>query len=388
HAHHHAGGQPTVCSYTRQPTAELHTVGCPPLLERILANLQTGGARLARPGEFTLRAVLGGRIDLAKAEAVLGAIDARDEREFEVALRQMAGGLSTKIHALRDELLDLSADLEAGLDFVDEDIQFVSFAELTERLTRVNASLQSLLDQMGQRRLTTHRPRVVICGAPNVGKSTLFNAMGDDRQALTANEPGTTRDYLLKTTEVGGQPVELVDTAGLAVSAVSEIDALAQQQTRDLIQQAQLILLCIDRSRPLQTYDQQLLTETASQTRLLVLTKADLPVGCEIADRPGAIALSVLEPTGLTSLRLQIARVLGEGRPRDVVSSTAVRAAESLQLTHDCLRRAAALAAAEESEELIAAELRVALDALGLVVGVVVTDDLLDRIFSRFCIGK
>lgn len=380
-------------SYTRQPTAEIHTIGSPPLLQLVLRRVCAAGARLAQPGEFTLRAFLGGRIDLAKAEAVLGAIDARDEREFQVALQQMAGGLSGPINRLRDELINLCADLEAGLDFVEEDIQFVSSAELGARLGSLQAQLEGLTTRIAARRLESAAPRVVICGAPNAGKSTLFNALTQHAQAITSPEPGTTRDFLTASIQIEGQTVELIDTAGVAEESVSSIDTLAQQRARQLIHDAQGVVVCLDRSRPLPALDSELLQCTPTRGCVLVATKCDQPAhGSMHALRSGQ-GVELIETSGLTGqgidrLLARLGEQLASATPIDLVGSTATRSAESLRRTGESLDRARVLATSGESEELVAAELRTALEYLGLIVGAIYTDDLLDRVFSRFCIGK
>ncbi|MEX0700720.1 MAG: GTPase, partial [Planctomycetales bacterium] len=205
---------PTRRSYTGEPLAELHLPGSPPLLEAVLSALHDRGARPARPGEFTLRAFLAGRIDLVQAEAVLGVIDAHDHRELETALGQLAGGLSGKIADVRRDLIDLLADLEAGLDFVDEDIEFVARHELAERVDRARGTVERLLDQASERMRTAGTRCVVLAGLPNAGKSTLFNALAGREAALVSPIRGTTRDWLSAELDWQGLAIELIDTAG------------------------------------------------------------------------------------------------------------------------------------------------------------------------------
>ena len=222
---------PTGRSYTRQPMAEWHTVASVPLLEAVLRSACAAGARLAHPGEFTLRAFLAGRLDLTQAEAVLGVIDAANERELHVALRQLAGGISRHLSRLRDELLDLLADVEAGLDFVEEDIQFISADELSSRVGQLQQRIAALADQVASRSLPGGTRRVVLYGPPNVGKSTLLNQMLGRHIATVHDEEGTTRDYVSAPWTVGDFSVELIDTAGLGDRVAHDpVDRAAQQR--------------------------------------------------------------------------------------------------------------------------------------------------------------
>ena len=378
-------------SYTRAPTVELHLVGSPPIVEAAAAALCASGARPARPGEFTMRAFLAGRIDLVEAEGVLGVVEADDRRKLDEALRQMAGGLSRRLDRLRDGLIDLAAHLEAGLDFVDEDIEFIGRAELLAGIAAAEASVVELNDRMDGRSESADYVRVVLIGPPNAGKSSLFNALVGDDRALVSPAAGTTRDYLTARVRFGGVPCELIDTAGVeATSGGSPCDgiaAAAERATADRAVAAHVQLLCTEGSaadpgRP--DFD-----VAGTAMRIFVRTKADLAANHRAAPRPNEPAVSALTGQGVPALRERVARAAAEiiAGSGDVVASTAVRCRDSLR------RAAAALAEARQSaserrDELVAASLRAALDELGQVVGAVYTDDILDRVFSRFCIGK
>ncbi len=426
-------------SYTRQPTAEIHTIGSPPIVEAVLTAVCAAGARPARPGEFTLRAFLAGRLDLTQAEAVLGVIDAAGNRELQTALAQLAGGLATPLHQLRSDLLDLLAHLEAGLDFVEEDIEFISAADLDAQLAKSVEGVSQLLARMSSRAEVAHAPRVVLVGLPNVGKSSLFNALvaGRGRESFsTENRPhaagllekesrplhaspaivspiaGTTRDYLTATVDLGGLACQVTDTAGVAqlLGTDLSIDSAAQATTAQQHEQADVQLLCLDAGRPLDPWEVTELARESNAPRLIVWTKVDLAnehatprgqdsfSGCIAAsgrsslekDSRPQIATSSTTGKGLDVLRTKLRELLiaSHHADSDVVAGTAVRCRESLRLAEECLQRARELAVAGRGEELVAAEIRVALDALGQVVGAVYTDDILDRIFSRFCIGK
>ena len=381
-------------SYTRQPSAELHAIGSQPLAEALVAACCQAGARLATPGEFTLRAFLAGRIDLVQAEAVLGVIDATTDARLTTALSQLAGGLSASLGQLREGLLQLLAELEAGLDFVDEeDIRFLEPEELQARLTSARSELQALVDQMVDRGERQSLPRVVLTGAPNAGKSSLFNALQSrwgaaaaaSAPALVSEELGTTRDSLAVEIEYEGCRFLLVDTAGRdgqQHQGLAEIaDDLAHRETLS----ADLRLLCrpaTDRSEAIAS----LQFEKASS--LVVRTKQDLqPTG---PTAPGELLTSSQTGDGLEVLLAAIREFLSEANlagESQTLGATAARCRQSLSGARDSLVRAEEIATTDQ-HDLVALELRAALDALGEVVGEVVTDDILDRIFGQFCIGK
>jgi tRNA modification GTPase len=384
---------PTARSYTRQPLAELYLAGSPPLLDLAVRVLCQQGARLARPGEFTLRAFLAGRLDLTQAEAVLGVIEARDQSELQTALAQLAGGLSGQLAELRNQLLDLLAHLEAGLDFVDEDIEFITREELQSQVAAAATKVQRIADQLQTRNETSATaPRVVFMGEPNAGKSSLLNALAGAPAALVSPIAGTTRDYLVKLVTIGSRQVQLIDTAGIeAVAAEDVVAADAQALSSQQHQQADLLLLCIDSSRPLSPWTREELMHVPPVPRIVVATKTDQAGGTPdlTSFTPSVIHTSSHTGAGLDDLRSAIAAALDQPVSDTlVVPSTALRAGASLQAAATALATAADLANNAASEEWIAAELRLALDELGQILGAVYTDDILDRVFSRFCIGK
>lgn len=380
---------PTARSYTGQPVAELHMVGCPPLMEVALETVCAAGARLADRGEFTMRAFLSGRIDLAQAEAVMGVIDARAPRQLEYALAQLAGGISRPIHNVRNDLLDLLADVEAGLDFADEDLPLQADHERACRLEQAGRHVEELARRMGARRDTSACQRVVLTGMPNTGKSSLFNALVGRSAAITSNRPGTTRDYLTAKMECNGVACELVDTAGIeSLPATIPAERAAHQAAERQRQGAWLVILCLDVTRPLADGQQRQLEQTAGIPRIIALTKCDLMDGTARPDVRG-IRTSSRTGQGIAALRERIGDMLLASRHEGpCVASTAVRCAESLRGARAAIDRACQLTAEPSTEELVAVEIRDALDQLGQVVGAVFTDDLLDRVFSKFCIGK
>jgi tRNA modification GTPase len=394
---------PTSRSYTGQPLAEIHTIGSPPLLEAILSALFAEGVRPARRGEFTLRAFLAGRIDLLQAEAVLGVIDATDQQQLSVALGQLGGGLSDRIADLHEQLLLHLADLEAGLDFVEEDIEFVSREELSRRLTGGEAFVQQLVDQSQRRLQSTGRRRVVLAGLPNAGKSTLFNALVGDERAIVSHFAGTTRDYISAPLTWDGLTIELIDTAGwdrVSAGISRSADELRQQQW----DRADLVVWCSARDMTADDQQQDRALRQALGERhppLVVTTKGDCgPAPLARRDRARSEAdgpadcgdtcvVSATTGEGLDTLRAAIRhRLQSSEADSEVLGSTAARCRESLSGALAALQQARRAAEAGLGDELIALELRESIDHLGKIAGRVYTDDVLDRIFSRFCIGK
>ncbi len=378
-------------SYTGEPLAEIHTLGSPPLLEAILATLYSGGVRPARAGEFTLRAFLGGRIDLTQAEAVLGVIDAEDHHELNAALQQLAGGLSSRLATERASLLDLLADLEAGLDFVDEDIQFVSADDIQQRLNRSLATIRVLLLDAETRMQTSVHRRVVLAGLPNAGKSSLFNSLTESDAALVSDQQGTTRDYLTGRVYCGETVIELIDTAG-AEPVANEHDIMHQAGTlrTDALRAADLIVFCseCEMSPSERQQDDEFASELKRLERpiLRVTTKSDLSSNGSADGLP----VSINDAASLARLKSAIAEQLSTRNrgERQLIGTTAARCRESLRATETALQDALEATLSESGEELIALEIRAGLEHLGHILGTVYTDDILDRIFSKFCIGK
>jgi tRNA modification GTPase len=373
-------------SYTGQDVAEIHLTGSVPLVSLVLSHCFTQGARPAEPGEFTLRAFLSGRIDLTRAEAVLGVIEAPNPAQLDAALEQLAGGLSHPITTLRDRLLDTVAHLEANLDFTEEpDVDPLSRATLVRDLEESAEMLSRIARQLSERERTLDHPRVVLVGPPNAGKSALFNALLGSDRAIVSPQSGTTRDYIAEICDCDGLSLELVDTAGFD-EPTDSVSTHAQSLRNAQAARADLLLEC----RSAETISAPAPITAFETDRIQVWTKADLALpAADLQTRAAAIVTSALTGAGVAALRVAIAQTLRRRETHEYSGSgTGARCRGSLDRASAALRSAARTIAETGGDELVAFDLRLAVDELGHVVGAVVTDDILDRIFRRFCIGK
>ena len=394
--------------FTGERAVELHLPGSPAVLQAATrAILETGRARMARRGEFTLRAFLNGRVDLVQAEAILGAIDAETDAALGVALKQLSGATSRDFEELRDLLLDALSEMEAGFDFVDEDVEFITPTQLRENVAAIRARTAQALQRARGRTAHNRAPRVALIGAPNVGKSSLFNrltetfGLGAQTEAIVSEIAGTTRDYLEAQLEVDGFRFDLVDSAGvetldarasreLAPSGEETLSARARAQLalRKVVEEADLTLCCWDGAETRRAPELACAIGDAADT-LEVATKCDA-CNRDVEFMNGAIATSAATRMGIEALgRAIVERLQQSSPPCEATPSTALRCQEALVGALDALDSALALMDSNANDDfLIAAELRAALEEIGLVTGRTHTDDLLDRIFSRFCIGK
>jgi tRNA modification GTPase len=381
---------PNPHSYTGEDVAEISAHGSPVVLASLLRRAMAAGARLAEPGEFTLRAFLNGKLDLVQAEAVADLIDAVTPLQARAAFDQLEGTLTAAIGAIERDLFDVIAKLEASLDFPDEGYHFVGAAEARASVAAITARLEQLLEQSARGRLVREGAQVAIVGAPNVGKSSLFNALLNTKRAIVTAIPGTTRDMLTERADIGGLSLVLIDTAGVReTSDVVEQEGVAR--TRDALGVADLVLVVLDRSREMTGEDRGILAETSDQPRVVVLNKSDLAA---VVTEPG-VAISARTGAGLDDLIAAIADVLnGGGNPaglsdmRDQPTVTNVRHTALLERARAAILRAIAALEGEVSEEFPLLDLQEAAHALQEITGRRTSDDLLHHIFAKFCIGK
>ena len=379
---------PAPASYTGEDVVELSAHGSPVVLHAIVEAAMAAGARLAEPGEFTLRAYLHGRMDLVQAEAVKDLIDAVTPLQARAAFDQLDGTLTTRIREIDAALFDLSARVEASLDFPEEGYHFVEPGRVAEELDNVCDRITALLSHARHGRLVREGARVAILGRPNAGKSTLFNALAGAHRAIVTDTPGTTRDLVTEVVDIHGLPVTLVDTAGLRVQPADAVETEGIARARAAAAVADLLLIVLDGSRPLDAEDHAIMDETALRPHVTVVSKADLPAAWTMKDR-GAILVAPPTGRGLEELRTTIVDALSADSPApDTPAVTNLRHVALLDRALTTLKRASEAAAAAVPEEFIASDIREARNALEEITGQRTADDTLHAIFDRFCIGK
>ena len=378
-------------TFTREDTVEISCHGGLLPAKLVLDTLLTHGARLAEPGEFTKRAFLNGRIDLAQAEAVADLIHSRTELALAAANEQLAGKLSQRINRLRDDLMHTLAHVEAHIDFPDEDIAPNTRDQLLRRLAEGIAFMDELLHTAGEGQILRRGIRAAIVGRPNAGKSSLLNQLLGHDRAIVSHIPGTTRDTIEETANIRGLPVVFIDTAGLRESQ-DEIEREGIRRSRESLARAELILHVLDASEPLTEADRGYLAEFADKKRIMVRNKIDLPVKLELPleRRSPMIDVCCISGKGIESLKDAIKNLVWSGEIKAEMLQVAInsRHQDALQRARAATQRAADALAGEATLELVAMDLRIAANAVGEIVGKTTTEDLLDSIFSTFCIGK
>jgi len=376
-------------TYTREDVVEFHCHGSPLVLQLGLEALIRSGARLAEPGEFTKRAFLNGRLDLAQAEAVMDLIQARSESSLRIAVEQLRGRLSEELGQIREGLVRLLVEVEAGIDFTEEEITFISGEAVSNGISHIAERIDRLIQSADDGRVVREGITAVLAGRPNVGKSSLLNALIQTDRAIVTNIAGTTRDVLEEYVNIRGIPVRLMDTAGLRES-FDTVEREGVRRSHEAVARADLVLAVLDGSTPATEQDHHLLAQ--EKPVVVVINKSDLPSRLD-QDKLGhgrIVKTSAVSGDGIEELRDAI---------RDSVLTQRLEAHEGAVITH--LRHRAALVRARESleyvrgsaaqqmpAEFLAMDLRSAINAVGEIIGETTVEDVLDRIFKEFCIGK
>jgi tRNA modification GTPase len=374
-------------TYTREDIVEIDCHGGAIPLQRILGLALRQGARLANPGEFTLRAFLNGRIDLAQAESVLDVIQSKTQASLRLAMQGLDGKLSEPVREVRRSLMDILAYLAARIDFPEDE---VAEQDVREPLEKARSALQQLVANADAGMVYRQGVRTAIVGRPNVGKSSLLNRLLRQSRAIVTPIPGTTRDTLEETVNLKGVPFLLIDTAGIMESN-NVVEALAVERSRKAITQADFVLLVIDTSEPLTQSDRGLIDLLSEKTVLVAANKCDLPRRADMDELPWLqVSTSALTGEGLEGLETAMVNSVLGGKvvTSDALLVTNPRHKEALQRAERHLRLARAALEENLPDDFVTIDLTAALNALGEITGEAVTDELLDIIFSRFCIGK
>jgi tRNA modification GTPase len=412
-------------SYTTDDIIEIAAHGSPVVLRHIVELCVAAGARLAEPGEFTMRAFLNGRIDLTQAEAVRDLIDSQTLYQAKIAAQQLEGALSKRLQPIKQELVELIAVLEAGIDFAEDDVSILPDPAILERIAAVRQPLQQLAATFAYGKIVHQGLTLAIVGRPNVGKSSLFNRLVERERAIVTATPGTTRDLVSETVAIGGIPIQLVDTAGIR-QALDEAESIGIRKSMEALADADLVLVVLDASQPETAEDDELMRQTTNRPAIVVANKSDLvgmdregkdPEGKdrEERDREGhglsravpvqkgrralapeasqalqRIYASALTGEGIAELRAEILRHVGgeAGAQAEAGFLTNVRHQGLVQDSLAALDAASAAVASRVPHEMLLLDLYSALRPLDAITGATTADDILNLIFSTFCIGK
>ncbi len=374
-------------SYTAEDVIEISCHGSPAVLRYALERLCAAGARLAEPGEFTLRAYVNGRIDLPQAEAIRDLIEATSLYQARIAARQAEGSVSRRLQPVKQRLLDLIALLEAGIDFAEDDIDVASPEEILQRIEPIHAAVTALISSFTYGKLVHDGFTLAIVGRPNVGKSSLFNRLLEQDRAIVTEIPGTTRDLVSESSSIDGIPVRFLDTAGIRTSQ-DRVESLGIERSYQAMADADLTLVVLDASEHLTPEDQEILQRAREQGRfLLAANKSDLPRATAVEN---AIAVSALTGEGISALRTAIIQTLaphGQIEQEDGFITT-LRHEQLLKESREALEQARRATEIGIPHEMLLLDLYAALRPIDAITGATTADDILNRIFSTFCIGK
>lgn len=383
-------------SFTAEDVVEIHSHGGIVVLKKILALVQKAGARLAEPGEFTKRAFIKGRIDLSQAEAVIDLIRAETDAAAKVAANQLQGKLKQQIRELRQHLLQLLAYLEAEIDFPDEDIEYLTGVQLEEGLLAGIKRVKRLLERSQQGRIYREGIRVVIAGKPNVGKSSLLNALLRDKRAIVTDIPGTTRDVIEEVLNLGGVPVRLVDTAGIR-ETLDLVEKLGVEKSKEWLDKAEVILFVLNSATGFTAEDAEVARLLSPQHQvLLVINKQDLNPGYQGEDLPEEmrhwprIYTSLLQEEDTEKVESALLDLIWQGKavPNQELFLSNRRHISALEKASAFLEAALDAHRSGMPADYLSIDIRGAWETLGEISGDTVGEDLLDLIFSQFCIGK
>jgi len=390
-------------SYTTDDIVEISAHGSPVVLHHVVELAMASGARLAEPGEFTMRAFLNGRIDLTQAEAVRDLIESQTLYQAKIAAQQLEGALSRRLQPIKQRLIELIATLEAGIDFAEDDISILPADQILHHIAEVHAPLEALAASFAYGKIVHEGLTLAIVGRPNVGKSSLFNRLVERERAIVTATPGTTRDLVSETVAIGGIPVKLIDTAGIR-RALDEAESIGIRKSMEALADADLVLIVFDSSQPLANEDQQLLKQAEGRPAIAVENKCDLMDHVGSADRrgqdssradgstntPARVRTSATTGQGIADLRNEILRHIGGESAAQAETGflTNVRHQERVRESLAALSYAKIAVGNKVPHEMLLLDLYNALRPLDEITGATTSDDILNLIFSTFCIGK
>ena len=382
-------------SYTMEDVVEIHCHGGMIPVRNILKTVIEQGARLAEPGEFTKRAFLNGRIDLTQAEAIMDLICTKSEKAAQISVKQLEGGLSKHIGEIRNELLDIMAHIEVTIDYPEEDIEEIASRRVEDGVRKAIDKIQRLLDTAEKGKLIKHGIKTVIIGKPNVGKSSLLNALVRENRAIVTDIPGTTRDIIEEYINIKGVNVRIVDTAGIR-ETLDEVEKIGVERSKESIKDADLIIMVVDVSRPLEKEDEKIIEWLSGRKSIIVANKIDKPAVLDIEllkeriKNTTIVETSLITGKGIEKLEDIIYNMFFEGEitVSDDIMITNMRHQEALLRAQNHLEDVIQGIENGIPLDLVSIDLRSALESLGLITGETVTEDLIDKIFSEFCLGK
>ncbi len=382
-------------TYTAEDVVEINCHGSVLSLRKILSLVLRKGARLAEPGEFTKRAFLNGRIDLSQAEAVIDVVKAKTDKSFDIAVSQLEGNLSLKVTEIREKLLDMLVDITVNIDYPDEDIEEVTYEELEKNIVLIGDMIEKLLSTASTGRMVREGIKIAIIGKPNVGKSSLMNGILKESRAIVTEIPGTTRDTIEESASIRNIPVQLVDTAGMRETS-DKVERLGIERSKEALDKADFIIFVLDGSEELTDEDKKIVDFLSGRKYLVLINKRDLGERTKAEDvrrlLPGAdvIETSLINGGGIEEIEDTIENLVYGGKVSQSESAVVsnVRHIELLERGRDYLRDALRMTKAKEALDFIEVDVKSAYENLGEIVGETVSDDIINEVFSRFCLGK
>lgn len=382
-------------TYTAEDVVEIFCHGSIVALRKILALTLKNGARLADKGEFTKRAFLNGRLDLSQAEAVIDIVRAKTDKTFDVALSQMEGALSIRIQEIRQALMDLLVDITVNLDYPDEDIEIITYQKLTDSISQISDMIDKLMSTASTGRIIRDGLNVAIIGKPNVGKSSLMNALLREARAIVTEIPGTTRDTIEEVISIRDIPVKLTDTAGIR-DTEDRIEQIGIEKSKESFNKADLIIFIVDGSSKLSKEDRKIMSKIGSRKAIVLINKTDL--GLQIEEEEIRITLpharlikaAIKQNTGIEELENEITALVygGQIKQEESLLVTNVRHMELLERARTAIADAYTMAKSTEALDFIEVDVRRCWELLGEIIGESVTEDIIDQVFARFCLGK